>query len=101
MNNTPNPKIRELAAELKLAYIKQNWHELASDNSMTHEEYLLDLLTGEYENRLKNGISRRLKEAKFPIKKNCVTLTGQNTVRNFFRSSMSLKPLILSAKMKT
>jgi DNA replication protein DnaC len=69
MSITPNPKIRELATELKLAYIKQHWHELASDTSMTHEEYLLDLLTGEYENRLKNGMYRRIKEAKFPMKK--------------------------------
>jgi len=65
----PNPKIRDIAAELKLAYIKQHWHELASDTSMTHEEYLLDLLENEYENRLKNGLTRRIKEAKFPTKK--------------------------------
>jgi DNA replication protein DnaC len=69
MNIAPNPKIRELAAELKLSYIKSNWHELASDTSLSHEEYLLELLTGEYDNRLKNGMCRRIKEAKFPMKK--------------------------------
>ena len=69
MNITPNPQIYELAATLRLAYIKRNWHELASDTSLTHEEYLLEILTREYENRLNNSISRRIKEAKFPYKK--------------------------------
>jgi len=69
MNLVPNQKICELASVFKLAYIKQNWYELASDNSLTHEEFLLELLTGEHENRLKNGIARRIKEAKFPQKK--------------------------------
>ena len=68
MNLVPNQKICELASVFKLAYIKQNWYELASDNSLSHEEFLLELLTGEYENRLKNGIARRIKEAKFPQK---------------------------------
>jgi DNA replication protein DnaC len=69
MNITPNSKIYELAATLRLAYIKRNWHELASDTTLTHEEYLLEILTREYENRLNNSISRRIKEAKFPYKK--------------------------------
>ena len=65
----PNPRITELCGELKLSYAKQNWHELASDTELTHEQYLLELLESEYENRLNNGIARRLKEAKFPFKK--------------------------------
>jgi len=69
MNLVSNPKIAELAAAFKLSYIRQYWHELASDTSFTHEEYLLNLLTNEYENRTKNGIARRIKEAKFPQKK--------------------------------
>jgi len=64
-----NPRVIELATELKLGYIKQNWYHLASDTSLSHEDYLLDLLENEYENRLRNGIARRLKEAKFPQKK--------------------------------
>jgi len=65
----PNPRIRELCVELKLAHMKDTWHELASDDSLSHEDYLLEILTAEYENRLNNGIARRLKEAKFPYKK--------------------------------
>jgi len=66
---TPNPRITELFGELKLGYSRQHWHELASDTSLTHEEYLLELLEAEYENRLSNGNNRRIKEAKFPHKK--------------------------------
>jgi len=69
MNLAPNPQIGELAAKLKLSFIKQHWYELASDHSVSKEEYLLELLTCEYETRLKNGITRRIKEAKFPQKK--------------------------------
>jgi len=69
MSLIPNPQITKLCAELKLAHSKNTWYELASDTSLTHEEYLLHLLTAEYENRLNNGIARRIKEAKFPFKK--------------------------------
>jgi len=62
-------KITELAHNLKLAYIRDYWHEAASDTTLTHDEYLLELLTNEYENRLKNNVARRMKEAKFPYKK--------------------------------
>ena len=65
----PNPRIRELCVELKLAHTKDTWYELASDDSLSHEDYLLEILTAEYENRLNNGIARRIKEAKFPYKK--------------------------------
>jgi len=64
-----NPKIGDMANDLKLSYIRGHWHELASDTTLTHEEFLLELLTNEYENRLKNGVARRTKEAKFPYKK--------------------------------
>jgi len=69
MNLQPNPRIRELCVELKLAHMKDTWYELASDTSLSHEDYLLEILTAEYENRLNNGIARRLKDAKFPYKK--------------------------------
>lgn len=69
MNFYPNPKIRELAAGLHLPYIRESWHELASDTSLTHEEFLMDLLGNEFANRLRNGQARRIKEAKFPQKK--------------------------------
>jgi DNA replication protein DnaC len=89
----PNPRIRELAAEFKLAYIKQNWYELASDTSLTHEEYLLELLTGEYENRLKNGITRRMKAAKFPQKKYLVDFDRTKYAKEFLPEFEELETL--------
>jgi DNA replication protein DnaC len=64
-----NVNIESLAKELKLSYTRRNYKELAKDSNLSNEEYLLQLLTGEYENRLNNGIHRRIKEAKFPYKK--------------------------------
>ncbi len=64
-----NKQIAEIANDLKLSYIRDYWHESAEDTSLTHEQYLLELLITEHENRLKNGIARRIKAAKFPYKK--------------------------------
>lgn len=61
--------ITELAAELKLSYIRQNHSKITKETSLTHEEMLFQLLSGEYENRITNGNNRRIKEAKFPYKK--------------------------------
>ena len=61
--------IETIAKELRLGYIGKYWQELASDDSLTHEDYLLELLQSEYEQRLENGIKRRTNEAKFPYKK--------------------------------
>ena len=61
--------ITELAAELKLSYIRQNYSKIVKEASLSHEEMLLQLLSGEYENRINNGNTRRIREAKFPYKK--------------------------------
>jgi len=61
--------IEAIAKELRLGYIGKHWRELASDDSLTHKEYLLELLQAEYERRLDNGVKRRTQEAKFPYKK--------------------------------
>ena len=61
--------IAELAAELKLSYIKQNYAKIMKQTKLTHEEMLRELLNGEYETRINNGNTRRIKEAKFPYKK--------------------------------
>jgi DNA replication protein DnaC len=61
--------IEKIAKELRLSYVGKHWHELASDGSVTHEQYLFELLRAEYEQRLENGVKRRIKEAKFPYKK--------------------------------
>jgi len=93
MSIRPNPQICELAKDLKLAYIKHHWHELASDDSLTHEDYLLELLTGEYENRLNNGISRRIKEAKFPYKKYLVDFDKTKYTEEFMSEFEELETL--------
>ena len=92
-STTPNPRITRLAAELRLAYIKQHWHELASDCSLTHEEYLLELLEAEYENRLNNGIARRIKEAKFPYKKYLVDFDKSKYAKEFLPAFEELETL--------
>jgi len=61
--------IETIAKELRLGYIGKYWQELASDDSLSHKDYLLELLQAEYEQRLENGVKRRTKEAKFPYKK--------------------------------
>ena len=61
--------IEKFAKELRLGYIGKYWQELASDDSLTHKDYLFELLQSEYEQRLENGVKRRIKEAKFPYKK--------------------------------
>jgi DNA replication protein DnaC len=61
--------IETLSKGLRLSYIANNYREMAKDSTLSKEEYLLKLLTYEYETQIKNGISRRVKEAKFPYKK--------------------------------
>jgi DNA replication protein DnaC len=64
--------IREMAMELKLPYVKDNYEDLinqARHTSMDYEEFLMDLLEKEYALRKSNGVTRRLRYAKFPVKK--------------------------------
>jgi DNA replication protein DnaC len=61
--------IAELAAGLRLSHIKNNYQDIVKDPSLSHEEVLHQLLSAEYASRLENGITRRIKEAKFPYKK--------------------------------
>lgn len=65
-------QIREIASELKLPYIKDNYQELideATHTSMDYSEFLKRFLEEELSLRKENGINRRLRYAKFPIKK--------------------------------
>lgn len=65
-------RIREMAMELKLPYLKDNFEELlkeANHTKVSYADFLNNLLTGECFKRKENGISRRLRYAKFPIKK--------------------------------
>lgn len=65
-------QIKEMASELKLPYIKDNYQNLIDEaihTSMEYSELLKRFLEGELSLRKENGISRRLRYAKFPIKK--------------------------------
>jgi DNA replication protein DnaC len=64
-------KIRELAAMLKLSYVKTNAEKAiieARKSKIDYEKFLENLLQNEAERRIENGVVRRLKEAKFPYK---------------------------------
>ena len=64
--------IRELAKDLKLPYIRDNFEQLVSEARHTKPDYgafLLDYLECERQKRMENGISRRIHDAKFPLKK--------------------------------
>ena len=64
--------ITEMAIELKLSYVKDN-HELILEEAkhvkMDYEVFLKTLLQNEINRRCENGISRRIRQAKFPVKK--------------------------------
>lgn len=64
--------IKEIAVELRLPYIRENYELLLQEANHTrksHHDFLLELLTGELALRKENGVSHRLRNAKFPIKK--------------------------------
>jgi len=64
--------VTELAANLRLPYIRDNWQQLAAEAKHAKPDYgafLESLLDGEWRIRLQNGQLRRIKEAKFPLKK--------------------------------
>lgn len=65
-------QIREMAAELKLPYIKDNYQALideANHTRMDYSAFLTNFLEEELSLRKENGIARRIRYAKFPIKK--------------------------------
>ena len=64
--------ITELAANLKLPYMRDNWKQLTDEARHTKQDYvefLTNLLDCEWRHRLTNGQARRIKEARFPLKK--------------------------------
>jgi DNA replication protein DnaC len=64
--------ITELASNLKLPYIRDNWQQLVDEARHTKQDYvdfLENLLESEWRLRLSNGQARRIKEARFPLKK--------------------------------
>jgi len=64
--------ITEFAMNLKLPYIRDNWQQLIDEAKKTkqdHTAFLTNLLDCEWRLRMSNGQARRIKEAKFPLKK--------------------------------
>lgn len=64
--------IKEISNELKLSYLRKYHEELleeASDLGLSNKEFLLLYLERELERRKSNGISRRIRTAKFVNKK--------------------------------
>jgi len=67
-----NIQIKRYLKELKLRYLKSEFLELskqASQESLSYEEYLLEILKLEYENRNQKKIEKFLKESKIPLEK--------------------------------
>jgi len=64
--------ITELATNLKLPYIRDNWQQLIDEAKHTkqdHAAFLENFLDCEWRLRTANGQARRIREAKFPLKK--------------------------------
>jgi len=62
----------ELAVNLRLPYIRDNWRQLVDEATHTKQDYtafLENILDSEWRQRLENGQAKRIKEAKFPLKK--------------------------------
>ncbi len=65
-------QIVEITKELRLPGIRKNFQEesvKASQEEVTYQKYLLNLLTKEYENRLENRKQATLRRAGFPYRK--------------------------------
>jgi len=63
--------IKEMAKVLKLSYL-YNYEEIlkeANQLKLSNEDFLICLLEREIEQRRNNGITKRLREAKFPLRK--------------------------------
>jgi DNA replication protein DnaC len=64
--------ITELAVNLKFPYIRDNWQQLINEAKHTKQDnaaFLENPLDCEWWLRMSNGQARRIKEAKFPLKK--------------------------------
>ena len=64
--------IPDLCTILKLTYIRDNYGQLiteARQTSQDPESFLCELLENELRRRTENGQNRRIRYAKFPIKK--------------------------------
>lgn len=64
--------LNELSTQLKLSYFREHASEAiakARKKGQDYESFLTELMEGEMSRRLENGVTRRLRDAKFPFKK--------------------------------
>lgn len=64
--------IAELTTKLRLPYARDNWQQLVEEARHTkpdYAEFLENILDCEWRLRMENGQARRIKKAKFPLKK--------------------------------
>lgn len=84
------------ASSLKLPYIKKYYQELleeAEHRDLSHAEFLDLFLSKEYDLRQSNGIKRRMRQAKFPMKKYLVDFDRSKYGKEFIDKFKELERL--------
>jgi DNA replication protein DnaC len=95
--------ITELAGNLKLPYMRDNWRQLAEKARHTKQDYevfLENMLDCEWLLRLEKGQARRIKEAKFPIKKYLADFSREKYDEVFTPKFEELETLSFIKKME-
>jgi len=90
------PEILEFCRVLRLTYIRDNFELVSADaerTSQSHLSFLHGLLSGETERRLNNGITRRINEARFPVKKYLADFNRTKYAPEFERKFNELETL--------
>ena len=88
--------IKENAKILKLSYVFNNYEEVikeAEDLNVSIGEFLEDLLEREMLLRKENGQRKRIKQAKFPVKKYLVDFKTDHLEKSLAKKINSLKTL--------
>ena len=89
-------EVREFCRVLRLTYIRDNFETITADAARTSQDhlgFLHGLLSGETERRLNNGITRRINEAKFPVKKYLADFDRTKYAPEFERKFAELETL--------
>jgi DNA replication protein DnaC len=95
--------IAKLAHELKLTYVRDCAEDAirqARHLKQDHYVFLEALLIGEMERRAGNGVARRIKEARFPIKKYLVDFDRSKYDPSLSQSLRNSKPSTSSTTRK-
>lgn len=72
MKKTPELRLEELLKELQLPGVRQSYADeadLARKQSLSYEQYLLEILERERETRRANRVARLLRESRLPLEK--------------------------------